>query len=261
MARLHIGTSGYVYKDWRRVFYPEGVPARLWLPYYASAFSTVELNATFYRLPTASAVERWREDSPPGFVFACKGSRFLTHMKRLTDVDVGVHRYFELVSGLGEKLGPVLWQLPPQMKTPDVERLERFLAFLPPGVRHAVEFRSAAWYTDEVCDLLDAYGAACCEHDALPRPPPRITGGWRYLRFHGTEGRYRGRYGRAALRPWAESLHRWKARGRDAYVYFNNDQQGDAVLDALELLHLTGRDAGAPLQSNARENHSPVVHS
>ena len=147
------------------------------------------------------------------------------------------------------------------MKTPDVERLERFLAFLPPGVRHAVEFRSAAWYTDEVCDLLDAYGAACCEHDALPRPPPRITGGWRYLRFHGTEGRYRGRYGRAALRPWAESLHRWKARGRDAYVYFNNDQQGDAVLDTLELLHLTGRDAGAPLQSNARENHSPVVHS
>ena len=105
MARLHIGTSGYVYKDWRRVFYPEGVPARLWLPYYASAFSTVELNATFYRLPTASAVERWREDSPPGFVFACEGSRFLTHMKRLTDVDVGVHRYFELVSGLGEKRG------------------------------------------------------------------------------------------------------------------------------------------------------------
>jgi len=243
VARLFIGTSGYVYKHWKQLFYPEKLPAKQWLSHYCSVFSTVELNTTFYSLPTENGVDAWKAGSPEGFVFACKGSRFLTHMKRLTDVDVGVHRYFELVLRLGEKLGPVLWQLPPQMTKPDPERLEQFLAFLPANVRHAVEFRSDAWYTDEICDVLDTYGAAFCEHDAVDRQPPRYTGGWRYIRFHGAQSRYRGLYGRAALWPWVEDLKRWKALGHDAYVYFNNDLQGHALSDALDLLDLTGEEA------------------
>lgn len=249
MARLLIGTSGYVYQHWKRIFYPDKLPASRWLDHYCAVFSTVELNTTFYRLPTAEAVERWRAESPPGFIFACKGSRFLTHMKRLTDVDIGLHRYFDLVFHLGDKLGPVLWQLPPQMTKPDPERLECFLAFLPPNVRHAVEFRDEAWYRDDICDVLDAYGAAFCEHDAIRRPPPRFTGGWRYVRFHGASSKYHGLYGTQALAPVARDLKRWKAQGHDTYVYFNNDLQGHALSDALDLLELAGEDAfrcGAP---------------
>jgi len=234
MARIRVGTSGYVYKHWRNLLY-EGVPASEWLERYAQVFDTVELNATFYRLPSASMVDGWRERTPRGFLFACKGSRYITHMKRLKDPGPGLQRYFELVLRLGSKLGPILWQLPPQMNRPDLARLDDFLAIVPQQLRHAVEFRSSAWYTDEVCGVLDRHGAAFCEHDLVDRPPPAHTGGFRYVRFHGATGKYRGRYGRTALRKWARDL---KAYGRDAYVYFNNDTHGHAVQDALDLSEL-----------------------
>jgi uncharacterized protein YecE (DUF72 family) len=240
MSRIRVGTSGYVYPHWRGLLYPEGLPQRDWLPAYARHFDTVELNATFYRLPTPEAVTRWRELVPPGFLFAVKGSRYLTHMKRLLDTGEGLRRFQHPVSRLREKLGPTLWQLPPRMK-PDLERLDRFLARLPPG-RHAVEFREAAWYSAETCAVLDAHGAAFCEHDNLKEQPPRLTGGWRYLRFHGTTGRYSGRYGEEALRPHAEDLLAWAARRRDAFVYFNNDLGGHAVRDAAALLRLLGEE-------------------
>ena len=235
---IHLGTSGYVYRDWRSVFYPEGLPARRWLDHYSSVFSTVELNATFYRLPTANAVDGWREGTPPGFHFAAKGSRYLTHMKRLKDPGPGIDRYFELISRLGRKLSVVLWQLPPQMNRADPERLAGFLEKLPRrGLRHAVEFRSSSWYTKEICGVLDAFGAAFCEHDLVEQRPPRLTGGFRYLRFHGKTGKYRGRYGTRALRPYARDLMR---RGGDAYVYFNNDHFAHAIRDALDLSELLG---------------------
>jgi len=236
---IHLGTSGYVYSHWRRVFYPKGLPAKRWLEHYARIFSTVELNATFYRLPTPAAVDGWREGTPPGFLFAAKGSRFLTHMKRLRDPGPGIERYFELILRLRRKLSVVLWQLPPQMNKADPDRLEQFLAKLPRRVRHAVEFRSDAWYTNEICGVLDAHGAAFCEHDLVARRPPRLTGGFRYLRFHGATGRYRGRYGTRALRPVARDLSRSPV---DAYVYFNNDHFGHAVRDALDLSHLLDSD-------------------
>jgi uncharacterized protein YecE (DUF72 family) len=236
MGRIRVGTSGYQYRHWRRLLYPEALPAREWLQRYASVFDTCELNATFYRLPTERAVDGWRDRTPPGFLFACKGSRYLTHLKRLTDTGEGLRRYFALARRLGRKLGPVLWQLPPRMR-PDPERLDAFLRALPPDARHAFEFRDASWYTDETCAVLDAHGAAFCEHDLVPRPPPRITGGFRYLRFHGATGRYEGRYGRRALRPLARALTAWAPQG-DAFVYFNNDARGHAVRDALELLDL-----------------------
>jgi uncharacterized protein YecE (DUF72 family) len=236
---IHLGTSGYVYAHWRGIFYPKGLPARQWLARYARVFSTVELNATFYRLPAPTTVDGWREGTPPGFVFATKGSRYLTHMKRLTDAGPGIDRYFELILRLRKKLSVVLWQLPPQMSRADPDRLARFLQALPRGgLRHAVEFRSPAWYVDPVCDVLDAHGAAFCEHDLVAARPPRLTGGFRYLRFHGATGKYRGRYGKRELAPFARDLLR---RPGDAYVYFNNDTAGHAVRDVLDLSDLLGR--------------------
>ncbi|MBN1208433.1 MAG: DUF72 domain-containing protein [Myxococcaceae bacterium] len=246
MGRIHLGTSGYVYKHWKGSFYPPGLPPRRWLAWYASVFSTVELNNTFYCLPTPEAVDRWREQVPDGFRFACKGSRFLTHMKRLTDVGLGLERFFGPIRRLGPKLGPILWQLPPHMKNPDPERLDRFLAHLPQDVQHAFEFRHVAWYHSEVMEVLDAWGAAVCEHDLVPEPPPFITGGWRYLRFHGTSSKYAGRYGREALRTVARALAGWRREGLTAWVYFNNDLQGHALLDAFDLAELLGEPVHLP---------------
>jgi uncharacterized protein YecE (DUF72 family) len=227
---VHVGTSGFVYRHWRGIFYPEDLPARQWLARFAAEFRTCELNTTFYRLPTPEAVDGWRKGTPSSFVFAVKGSRYLTHVKRLKEPAEGLRRFFEVVGRLRGKLGPVLWQLPPQMR-PDVARLEAFLRALPRGVAHAVEFRSDAWYTPEVADLLDAHGAALCEHDLVGAAPPRWTGGFRYLRFHGATGKYQGRYGAEGLSPFARSL----AGGPDAWVYFNNDVGGHALSDAREL--------------------------
>lgn len=238
MGRIFVGTSGYQYGHWRGVLYPEGLPQSRWLARYAELFGTVELNFTFYRLPTPAAADRWRDETPDGFLFAVKGSRYLTHVKRLLDAGQGLRRFFRVVRRLGPKLGPILWQLPPQMR-PDLGRLEAFLARLPSDVRHALEFRGEGWYSKEACALLDRHGVAFCEHDLVDRRPPRFTGGFRYLRFHGAGARYSGRYGRAALGAVAEDLRRWRRRG-DAYAYFNNDVGGCAVLDALDLGSLVG---------------------
>jgi uncharacterized protein YecE (DUF72 family) len=264
VGRILVGTSGYVYRHWRELFYA-GVPAARWLSHYAAAFPTVELNATFYRLPSVEAVRNWRRQTPAGFVFACKGSRYLTHNKKLGDPAASLERFFDRVRHLGDKLGPVVWQLPPQLKRADLGRLERFLALLPRDPRHAVEFRSAAWYSEETCALLDRFGVAFCEHDLVAVRPPRPTGGFRYVRFHGHGAKYAGRYGREGLAGAAASLARWRDAGRDAYVYFNNDVGGHALLDAFDLADLlTGREdrptpvsasgtAAAPWRESRRE--------
>jgi uncharacterized protein YecE (DUF72 family) len=234
---IHVGTSGFVYKHWRGIFYPEDLPAKAWLARFAAEFRTCELNTTFYRLPTPEAVDGWRKGTPASFVFAVKGSRYLTHVKRLREAGEGLKRFYDLVFRLRSKLGPVLWQLPPRMK-PDLERLDAFLAAQPRGVALVVEFRDAAWYTAEVCGVLDRHHAAFCEHDLVrgddgaPLRPPRLTGAFRYLRFHGATGKYQGRYGADGLAPWARDL---ATAGRDAWVYFNNDIGGHALLDAREL--------------------------
>jgi uncharacterized protein YecE (DUF72 family) len=232
-----------MYRHWRGLLYPEGLPQRRWLERYVRFFDTVEMNATFYRLPTPETVERWRDLVPRGFVFAVKGSRYLTHLKRLLDAGEGLARFYEPVARFGTKLGPVLWQLPPHMK-PDHARLDAFLGRLPGG-RHAVEFRDPAWYSEETCAVLDRRGAAFCEHDNVKKDPPRLTGAFRYVRFHGTTGRYSGRYGAAALRPFAESYLDSAARGVHVFVYFNNDLGGHAVHDALDLLALVGEERPA----------------
>jgi uncharacterized protein YecE (DUF72 family) len=232
VERVRVGTSGWDYPHWRGGLYPPGLARSAWLARYAAVFDAVELNATFYRLPGEASVDRWRDGTPDGFLLACKGSRYLTHLKRLLDTGPGIERYFARVRRLRDKLGPVLWQLPPQMK-PDLGRLDAFLAALPPDVRHAVEFRSAAWYRDDVAALLDRHRAAFCEHDLVDRPIPGPTGGFRYLRFHGAGARYGGRYGKARMRRVAADL---AAARLPAFAFFNNDQGGHAVLDALDLV-------------------------
>jgi uncharacterized protein YecE (DUF72 family) len=240
VGRIRIGTSGYMYRHWRGVLYPARLAQRAWLERYASVFDTVELNATFYRLPSTDSVERWRDAVPASFTFAVKGSRYLTHMKRLLDADEGLRRFYQPVSRFGAKLGPVLWQLPAHLKA-DPERLDRFLGRLPRG-RHAFEFRDPSWYSEETCAVLDRHGAAFCEHDLVDRAPPGRTGGFRYVRFHGTTGRYAGRYGREALASYARDYLDSAARGEDVHVYFNNDLGGHAVRDALDLRALVGED-------------------
>lgn len=229
-----------MYRHWRGILYPEGLAQRAWLERYARVFDTVELNAPFYRLPSPDTVARWGATVPAGFTFAVKGSRYLTHMKRLLDADEGLRRFYAPISRFGAKLGPVLWQLPPHVK-PDPERLDRFLARLPRG-RHAFEFRDPDWYAEETCAVLARHGAAFCEHDLVLRAPPRLTGGFRYVRYHGTTGKYAGRYGAAALATHARDYLDAAARGEDVFVYFNNDAGGHAVRDALDLLALVGEE-------------------
>jgi uncharacterized protein YecE (DUF72 family) len=252
MSEVRIGTSGYVYAHWKGLLYPPLLPPGRWLSLYAQLFRTLELNTTFYRLPPPGASARWHDATPGDFVFAAKGSRFLTHMKRLLDVSGGPARFFERLAGLGAKLGVVLWQLPPKMR-PDHGRLDAFLERQPRAVRHAVEFRDERWYSEDVCRVLDRHGAAFCEHDHLLRPPPRLTGGFRYVRFHGATAPG-GRYGRGGLRGAATELARWRDAGGDAYVYFNNDAGGHAITDAIALMRLLDQ----PSRSPERWPESPV---
>lgn len=233
MRPVRIGCSGWNYRDWRGTFYPEGVPARRWLECYAERFDTVELNTTFYRLPTVGAVARWVEQTPPGFVFSAKASRYLTHIKRLRDLEDGVARYYERIQPLieAERLGPVLWQLPANFRRDD-ELLRAALERLPCG-RHAFEFRHAGWFVPEVIALLREHGAALVigDHPERPFQLHEATTDWMFVRFHhGTRGR-NGNYSKSELEGWAERLRGWRRR-HDVYAYFNNDWKAYAPANA-----------------------------
>ena len=234
--RLLVGCSGWNYADWRERFYPAGLPARRWLEHYASRFETVEVNNTFYRLPSRDAVAGWAAQTPPRFVFAVKASRYLTHVKRLTDLGQGVQRFYERIEPLIEagKLGPVLWQLPGNFQC-DLGRLARALDALPPG-RHCFEFRHASWFVPEVYDVLRAHGAALVigDHPERPFQAYELTADWTFVRLHhGRRGR-NGNYSATEIAEWARRLARWRARA-DVYCYFNNDWQAFAVRNALDL--------------------------
>ncbi|HWP28207.1 MAG TPA: DUF72 domain-containing protein [Chloroflexota bacterium] len=231
---LRIGTSGWNYPHWRGVFYPRELPPRRWLQYYSAHFDTVEINYSFYRLPARETFAAWQTQVPPGFLFATKGSRFITHLKRLQDPAEPVERFFSHLAALGPTAGPILWQLPPQFAC-DRERLATFLAILPRAYRHAFEFRHDSWYCEPVYTLLAAYDAALCladrggGHTPLVRPAT-----WTYIRFHGGLGAG-WRYLDAQLTTWAERIARYRAEGAAVYAYFNNDAYGHAVSDAQRL--------------------------
>jgi uncharacterized protein YecE (DUF72 family) len=227
-----IGTSGWQYRDWRGRFYPRGVPTGRWLEAYAAAFATVESNNAFYRLPERRIFEAWAERTPDDFVMAVKVSRYLTHIRRLREPEEPVERFVERVAGLGGKLGPVLLQLPPQLRC-DAARLADTLDRFPPGMRVAVEFRHPSWFVDEVRALLTERGAALCLADRRrPLTPLWRTADWTYLRFHEGRSTPSPCYGRAALAAWARRLATTWAREEDAWVYFNNDPRGCAPRDA-----------------------------
>lgn len=238
-GRLLVGTSGWSYDHWRGGFYPQHVPAAGRLAYYAAHFDTVELNATFYGLPAATTVRGWHEATPDGFVFAVKGSRYVTHMRKLSGAAEPVERFFERIRPLGAKLGPVLWQLPPFLER-DLELLEGFLATLPGDVRHAIEFRHESWLEPETYALLARHGVAVVHVSGdMLRTDLTPTAGFIYARFHGTT-RYHGAYSPAQLGPWAAFFGDQVRAGRDCYAYFNNDAEGHAPDDALRLLGMFG---------------------
>ncbi len=230
MSRCFVGTSGWHYDHWQGAFYPDGLPKSRWLEYYAGRFDSVEINGSFYRLPSEQGVADWRDATPENFRFAVKASRFITHMKKLREVDDALDVFLDRMSLLGGKLGPVLFQLPPRWRV-DVKRLEAFLALLPQGREWAFEFRDPSWHCDEVYRVLRAHNAAFCVFDLAGfTSPAAVTADFAYLRLHGPGAAYCGRYGESGLRPWAEWLERQNLPC--AYVYFDNDQAGYAVEDA-----------------------------
>ncbi|MHC3475047.1 DUF72 domain-containing protein [Streptomyces sp. 7R007] len=230
---LFVGTSGWQYKDWRGVLYPAGCPTRLWLEEYTRHFATVEINNAFYRLPARETFEAWRERVPRDFTVAVKASRFLTHIKRLRDPEEPVDRLMTHAAGLGDRLGPVLLQLPPTLKA-DAGLLDACLACFPPGTRVAVEPRHDSWWTPEVRKVLEARAAALCWADVLSRPSTPLwrTADWGYVRFHQGRARAWPHYGRQALETWVERITRTWSADEDVYAYFNNDPTGAAVRDA-----------------------------
>ncbi len=238
---IRVGTSGWSYDHWRGRFYPDDCTQDEWFDYYAERFDTVEVNNTFYNLPEESTFRAWREQCPEGFVYTLKANRYITHLKRLKDAPEPVERFLGRARGLGDRLGPVLWQLPPRWHK-NAERLEYFLGVIPDDVRHVFEFRDEEWFDDDILGLLDDAGASFCTHDMPGISVPRTaTGSAAYVRFHGTDGKYEGTYSDDALREWAGWLARQhEEEGRDVYAYFNNDAEAHAPRDAVRLREEVG---------------------
>ena len=210
------------------------MPASQWFASYAEQFDTVELNATFYRLPRESTVEHWREQAPPGFCYAVKVGQFGSHRMKLRDPSSWLAKHLDRVCRLGDALGPNLVQLPPRWRR-DTQRLDEFLTVAPKTIRWAVELRDPSWLHDDVFEVLRRHGAALCIHDLLEDHPWELTTDWAYLRFHGPDAinrRYHGRYGARRLRTAAQRMEGWLVDGHDVFAYFNNDFEGNAVADA-----------------------------
>lgn len=230
--RVHIGTSGWQYAHWRERFYPKGLAQRNWLPYYAERFACVEVNNTFYNLPSEDTFRSWRDAVPPDFRFVLKASRYLTHIRRLRDPEEPVRLFMERARPLRRRTDAVLLQLPPRFRV-DVERLQRALRAFPRTLRLAVEFRDPSWYTDDVREVLRRRGAALCRTDRRGETaePEWDDSGWTYLRFHEGEGTPAPCYREATLDAWAGRLA-GASSVADGFVFFNNDGGGCAIRDA-----------------------------
>ena len=242
LRAIRIGCSGWNYDHWRNgVFYPPRCPQREWLEYYARHFDTVEVNATFYRLPRRDVVARWVQVSPPGFLFAVKMSRYITHIKRLLDLGSGVRTFYDRIEPLvgSPKMGPVLWQLPATFRRDD-ERLANAVAKLPPG-RHCFEFRHESWFVPEVYELLRSGGVALVIGDDPRRSfqTHELTADWTFIRFHSGSRGLRGNYSESELEEWAQRIEEWR-RDHDVFAYFNNDWEGFAIRNGLWLKERLG---------------------
>lgn len=242
---VHIGTSGWHYKHWLGDFYPERHPTNKMFSWYAREFHTVEINNSFYRLPEERTFQAWRDLAPPGFIFAVKASRFITHIKRLKDARDSVDLLFSRAAPLGPTFGPVLFQLPPRWKL-NLDRLTEFLNVLPKGHKFSLEFRDESWNTAAVFDLLRRHNVALCIHDWREMNwPKELTADFTYIRFHGSGSCYGGDYPEEHLRDWAARMRQWQPQLSEAYVYFNNDIGGHAIRNARRLRELLNADTQA----------------
>ncbi|HVU29414.1 MAG TPA: DUF72 domain-containing protein [Sphingomicrobium sp.] len=238
---IRVGCSGWVYRHWRGIFYPEALPQKRWFELYSEEFDTVEINASFYRLPLASTFESWREKAPDGFCYALKANRFITHLKKLLDCDEPLERFIGLARLLRGKLGPILYQLPPSLHK-DLPRLGAFLAKLPAEPLQVVEFRHKSWYDEAVLELLDRHGVGFVTHDLKGLESPRwASGRTAYVRFHGAKGKYWGRYEEEDLLEWTDWCLEQSLLGRSVWCYFNNDIHGHSIEDARTLKSMVGQ--------------------
>jgi uncharacterized protein YecE (DUF72 family) len=234
MGRLKIGTSGWHYEHWRGPFYPEHMDAGQMLSHYCRSFTTVEINNSFYRLPSENTLSDWRRTVPRTFCFSVKASRYITHMKKLKDFHQPLQTFLDRVALLGDRLGPVLFQLPPRWKF-NPERLQKFVAGLPDGFRFVFEFRDPSWYHRRAFDILAERGVGFCMHDMSGSVSPKaLTAEFLYVRFHGPQ-KYGGSYSAQTLSGWAGAFSTWKRQGKEIFAYFNNDARGHAVRNALAL--------------------------
>ena len=248
MSTAWVGCSGWVYKHWRGPVYPSDLPTKRWFEHYAGLFDSVEINNSFYRLPTEAAAEGWAAQAPPGFTYALKLGQFGSHRMKLKDAGSWLPNHLDRVERLGASAGPTLVQLPPRWKR-NVERLDEFLTVAPKARRWAVELREASWLHEDTYEILRRHGAALCIHDLLADHPWELTTDWTYVRFHGpraTQAAYQGRYGPDGLFWMGERLSSWLDEGRDVYAYFNNDDSGYAVDDARWLADRLGHRPARP---------------
>ena len=256
MEKLFVGTSGWVYKGWAGAFYPPDLPARRQLEFYATQFNTVESNATFYRLPLETGVRNWHDTAPPAFIYAVKGSRFITQMKKLNVEPKSIAIFFKRIAPLKEHTGPILWQLPPMLHK-DADRLIRFLRQLPKKHRYAVEFRHPSWLDDEIRDILDANDAAFVSVSSMAMPMTLwLTTDFTYIRFHGLQGGSAHDYTSAELRPWAAHCRKCLARGLDVYAYFNNDINTRAPENAKQFIQMIRHKEHS---THSRFEHAPAA--
>ncbi|HEX6805949.1 MAG TPA: DUF72 domain-containing protein [Terriglobales bacterium] len=234
-ALVHIGTSGWHYKHWCGPFYPEKFAPSKMLRWYIQHFDTVEINNSFYRLPTSEALAGWCRETPPGFCFAVKASRYITHNRKLKDPEQSSEKFFSQVAQLGKRLGPILFQLPPGWKL-NLERLEEFLDSLPERRRYVFEFRNPTWNVSPVYEVLRRHNAAFCIFELAGfQSPLEITADFTYVRLHGPGGPYQGSYSERDLNIWSERIQHWRSQLKHIFFYFDNDQCGFAAQNALQL--------------------------
>jgi len=235
---IHVGTSGWSYKHWRGNFYPDNLTEKEYLAYYSKHFSTVEINSSFYHLPQEKTVTDWTETVPEDFIFSVKASRYITHMKKLTDPEKSVSLFFESIQGFKNKLGPVLFQLPPQFEF-NPERLKSFLKVLPENYRYAFEFRDSSWFNPIVYELLKEKNIAFCIYNLGDYYSPKeITADFVYIRCHGPVNLGQGLYNREKIIGFSNDIKNYLKSGKEVFCYFNNDESGYAPQNATELQHI-----------------------
>jgi uncharacterized protein YecE (DUF72 family) len=232
---IHIGTSGWNYNHWRPVFYPQKLPAGEWLSYYGDLFDSVEINNTFYQLPSADTIKKWRDTVKKDFIFSVKASRYITHMKKLREPKDALREFFKNVEILGGRLGPILFQLPPRWYI-NIERLTAFLQLLSKDFRYTFEFRDSTWWDHRVYECLQKYNSAFCIFELEGTISPKeVTADFIYIRLHGPEGAYQGSYNTKTLSGWAGAFASWTKKKNEVFCYFDNDQNGYAALNARQL--------------------------